>query len=379
MQRQSLRIATLFDKPRSSSRSPLTPIPVPNEDAAAASTSRLASGRAKSIREAAAALNQRHHRMAASPSVSTSTARRRSLKFWKSKSIESGEGEGETEPQPVAFKWVRGEMLGKRTNLFLGLNATTGEMLVAKQYTFDATETPGRPSARSLKREVALMQRVDHANLVQCFGFEETTGGDIMVLMEYFSGTSLRAEIHKHGRLAEGVVQAITSQVLDALVHLHARGMVHGDLKSTKILVDSSGVCKIAGLGCSTWTDGVGLRDNSRAVPRAIWWTAPEIIRTQYQAWGTKADVWSVGCLVLEMLTGMRPWFDSEAVAVMFKLYHQTLRPGVPPDVVLSPMALDFLERCLALQPEDRMSAVELGRHPFIAQSTTAPFSGFGP
>jgi serine/threonine protein kinase len=55
-------------------------------------------------------------------------------------------------------------------------------------------------------------------------------------------------------------------------------------------------------------------------VPKAIWWTAPEIVRTQWRRWGAPADVWSVGCVVLEMLTGMRPWFDTEAVAVVFKV-----------------------------------------------------------
>ena len=91
---------------------------------------------------------------------------------------------------------------------------------------------------------------------------------------------------------------------------------VQQELKSSKILIDPTGICKIGGLGCSQ----TELRDNSRAVPCDIFWTAPEIIRTQYKAYDGKADIWSIGCIVLEMLTGKRPWYDNEAVAVMFKV-----------------------------------------------------------
>lgn len=83
-------------------------------------------------------------------------------------------------------------------------------------------------------------------------------------------------------------------------------------------MVHPTGVCKIEGLGCSE----TEIRDNSRAVPRAVFWTAPEVIRTQYKAYTAMADIWSLGCVVLEMCTGQRPWSELEAVAVMFKASH---------------------------------------------------------
>ncbi|KAF7309043.1 Kinase-like protein [Mycena kentingensis (nom. inval.)] len=303
-----------------------------------------------------------------------------STKLWGVAGVAEPASRDSRSPQPVSFTWVRGEMLEKRSDVFLGLSSSTGEILVAKRYTFDETETPGRPSARSIKAEVALLQHIRHPNLVEVFGFDEQSDA-FHVLSEYVPGNTLRLEIHRRGQLAEDIVQSIASQLLDGLIHLHARGIVLGDLKSTKILVDPSGVCKIAGLGCSSASSsgsGEGSlvrRDYSRAVPKAIWWTAPEVVRGQFKAWSLPADIWSLGCVVLEMLTGLRPWFDTEAVAVMFKLYHQTLRPEVPPGIILSPVAADFLNMCLAVNPEDPMSAAELRKHPFLAQA--APFSGF--
>nr|GAT46540.1 kinase-like protein [Mycena chlorophos] len=380
-----IRIATLFDKgqPRSSSssRSPLSPIPLPNEHAstsAGGGSMVPSSGTGKrSIREPTSAGPRRHRSNTSDDSSSSGSPllifRRREMKMSgptqsQPERLLVDSGEVETEPRPIEFDWVRSDRLLKRDDLHLAFVKATGEHLVAKRYTLDASETCGRPSPRSLKREVALMKEVEHPNLVRCMGLEQVgdSGEQVIVFSEYVFGTSLRSEIHKHGPLAENAVRSTVAAILDGLVHLHSLGIVHGALKSSKVLVDrASGVYKIAGLGCSTAPGR--LRDHSRAVPRAIWCTAPEVVRTQWREWGCAADVWSLGCLVLEMLSGRRAWYDCEAVAVMFKLYHQSLRPAVPPDVVLSSAAADFLDKCLALQPHDRMSAAELRQHPFIA------------
>jgi serine/threonine protein kinase len=88
------------------------------------------------------------------------------------------------------------------------------------------------------------------------------------------------------------------------------------ELKASNILVESAGVCKISGLGCLE----TEVRDKSRAVPRAVFWTAPEVIKTQYKSYDSKVDIWSTGCVVLQMFTGHRPWLGVEAVAVMYKV-----------------------------------------------------------
>ena len=95
-----------------------------------------------------------------------------------------------------------------------------------------------------------------------------------------------------------------------------------------------------------------------------VFWMAPEVIGTQKKGYNFKVDIWSVGCVVLEMWAGMRPWMGEETVAVMFKvcsaycacylvtdtlqLYQSQLPPPVPEGVVLSELADDFRRKCFA-------------------------------
>ncbi|KAJ7811097.1 kinase-like domain-containing protein [Mycena olivaceomarginata] len=217
------------------------------------------------------------------------------------------------------------------------------------------------------------MKDLHHPNLIEYLGLEET--GDVLsIFMEYVGG-SIRANVRQYGALDADVVKSFTSQILDGLIYLHAKGLIHGALKSSNILVEPTGTCKIEGLCCSE----TQIRDNSRAIPGAIFWTAPEIIKTQYKAYDSKADIWSLGCIVLEMVTGKRPWFNTEAVAVMFKLYQQTLRPHPLDDLELDPVAADLMEKCLTLKPEDRLSAVELKQHRYLGLSPEHSVQGFRP
>ncbi|KAJ7472785.1 kinase-like protein [Mycena latifolia] len=379
MQSHTLRIITAFNEPsptRSKSRSPLLPITAlrPNE----------VKPHKKSIRQVALEHKQK---LAArgNPAADCNCAisRKRIVKLWNSaRQPERPRMEEEDHPRSVErwvqFKWVRGEEIGRGTygRVYLGLNATTGEMMAVKQITFpkragSTAKQAGRPSARTLKREMENMKALRHPNLVEYLGLEET-GDCVSIFMDYIPGASIRTNVRKYGKFGEENIKSFTAQILHGLEYLHARGILHGELKSSNILVNPMGTCKIEGLCCSD----TEIRDNSWAVPRAIFWTAPEIIRTQYKAYTAMADIWSVGCVVLEMCTGKRPWHDVEAVAVLFKLFHQTLRPLPPADFVVAPGAEDFMEKCLALDPTERMTAVKLREHPYLVPSPGWSFEG---
>ncbi|KAJ7757741.1 kinase-like protein [Mycena maculata] len=356
------------------SRSPLSPISAPNE----------LMHHKKSIRQVALERRQKlaaQHSLAEGhiPPTPPSIPRR---KLWGRRHSERP-GMGEDASTPIErrkqFKWVRGQEIGKGTHgrVYLGLNATTGEMIAVKQITFFSNkvrtaESSGHLSTQTLKREIENMNLLHHPNMVEYLGLEEEDES-LTIFMEYVPGRSVQANILKYGAFGDNVVKWFTIQILHGLEYLHARGIIHGELKSSNILVDPMGVCKIEGLGCSESEP----RDNSRAVPRAVFWSAPEIIRTQYKAYTRMADIWSLGCIVLEMCTGRRPWSELEAVAVMFKLYHQTFRPCPPADATLHPGAEDFMEKCLALDPAQRTTAVKLRQHHYLILSPTWSFSGF--
>ena len=162
------------------------------------------------------------------------------------------------------------------------------------------------------------------------------------------------------------MTKSFTAQILGGLEYLHSKGILHRvcspvfvlpwwrpnhamqDLKADNILVEMTGVCKISDFGISKRTEELH-GDAFTAMQGSVFWMAPEVIKTQKSGYNNKIDIWSVGCVVLEMWAGMRPWNGEEMLAVMFKLYQSKQPPPIPEDVVLSEEADDFRRKCFAV------------------------------
>ncbi|KAJ6519735.1 MAP kinase [Mycena sanguinolenta] len=315
----------------------------------------------------------------------TSIQRKRSTKLWGSKVEEVDtanlpESPSTSEGTPT-FKWVRGELIGRGTygRVYLALNATTGEMIAVKQ-----VEIPRTASDKNDSRQVTVVQALilesetlkvlDHPNIVQYLGFEETPS-NLSIFLEYVPGGSIGSCLLRHGRFDEDVTKSFTSQILAGLEYLHSKGILHRDLKSDNILVEMTGVCKISDFGISKRTDDQN--DAHTAMQGTVFWMAPEVINTAKKGYSFKIDIWSIGCVVQEMWAGTRPWLGDEVVAVMFKLFQSKLPPPIPDGLVLTPLADDFRKKCFAINPEERPSAAELRRHPYLTLSPGWVFDGF--
>ncbi|KAJ3526316.1 hypothetical protein NMY22_g10214 [Coprinellus aureogranulatus] len=319
--------------------------------------------------------------------------RKRNTKLWGSKleevTTQMVKGSTSTIPEspgshggPTTFKWVRGELIGKGTygRVYLALNATTGEMIAVKQ-----VELPQTPSDKSdsrqatvvqaLKMESETLKDLDHPHIVQYLGFEETPT-NLSIFLEYVPGGSIGSVLKKHGKFDDVVTRSFTSQILDGLEYLHSKGILHRDLKSDNILVEMTGVCKISDFGISKRTDDIYAGAQHTAMQGTIFWMAPEVINTQKGGYNFKIDIWSVGCVVLEMWGGVRPWTGEEMVAVMFKLYQGVLPPLLA-DMKLSEHATDFRLKCFAINPDERPSAKELKAHPYLQIPPNWIFRGF--
>jgi len=285
-------------------------------------------------------------------------------------------------PRPI-FKWVRGELIGKGTygRVYLALNATTGEMIAVKQVEIPQTASDRNDSrqavfVQALKLESEIFKDLDHPNVVQYLGFEETPNF-LSIFLEYVPGGSIGSCLQKHGKFDEEVTKSFTEQILTGLEYLHSKGILHRDLKADNILVETTGICKISDFGIAKRTDNIDGFGASTAMQGTVFWMAPEVIDPMKKGYDKKVDIWSVGCVVHEMWVGKRPWSGDEAIAVILKLHKSKLPPPIPDDVVLSPLAQNFRNRCFAINPEERPTAAELRRHSYLTLPPDWVFSGF--
>ncbi|KAK9326180.1 hypothetical protein V1517DRAFT_364689 [Lipomyces orientalis] len=302
--------------------------------------------------------------------------RRKSTKMWGQRVVEVTPGQIKKGPlsvrrqgQAQQFNWVKGELIGKGTfgRVYLALNATTGEMIAVKQV--DVPQTAGdkdsvkqREVVEALNAEVQTMKDLDHLNIVQYLGYEALPNV-CSLFLEYVPGGSVGTCLRKHGRFEMPVIHSLTRQVVDGLAYLHSKGILHRDLKSDNLLLDLDGICKISDFGISKRSQNIYSNDAEMSMQGTIFWMAPEVIHNvvhnERQGYSAKVDIWSLGCVVLEMFAGRRPWSNDEAIGAMYKLGNAKLAPPIPEDTVdyVCDDGKEFLDSCFMVDPERRPTA----------------------
>lgn len=118
--------------------------------------------------------------------------------------------------------------------------------------------------------------------------------------------------IKRFGKFSESLIQSYLRQIINGLIYLHQNGILHRDIKGANVLVDTTGVCKLADFGCSI------IAEEAYSLKGTPNWMAPEMLSQQQS--GKKSDIWSLGCLVIEMLTAAPPWgrFQNPVQALLF-------------------------------------------------------------
>jgi len=303
--------------------------------------------------------------------------------------LESESSTVPTQNPSSTFKWVRGELIERGTygRVYVALNATTGELFAVKQVEIpnsDANHGDTRQASmlEAVKREGEILKDLDHLNIVQYLGFEQTPRF-LSIFLEYVPGGSVASCLRRHGNFEDQITQSFTGQILDGLKYLHDNCTIHRNIKADNILVNPSGTCKISDFGISerfanTNENGQGIRT---FLQDAAFRMAPEIVQAarnpEQRLCNEKVDIWSLGCVVQEMWTGLRPWHGIDAIAVIIQLITGHCAPPVPQDVVLSAYADDFRQKCFTLNPEERPSASELREHRYLSLSSDWKFAGF--
>ena len=205
-----------------------------------------------------------------------------------------------------SIRFAMHERIGKggAGSVYSGMNIVTGAPLAVKVV---RTGTKSAAQSLSVEQESALMQQLRHPNVVQGFGMQTDPDDQyrLFVLMEYLPMGSLNQVLERTGCLSEPAVRSYARQALAGLQYLHRNGVVHRDIKPSNMLLAADGTVKLADFGISGTMVGRGSVTMALAGTPA--YMSPEAIDGTY---GVASDVWALGCSILELVTGRRPWAE---------------------------------------------------------------------
>ncbi|KAF8696120.1 hypothetical protein HU200_037010 [Digitaria exilis] len=264
----------------------------------------------------------------------------------------------------IGRHWMKLHTLGRGASgavVSLAADAASGELFAVKS---SAAGSPAAAAA-ALRREEGFLSSLSSPHVVRCGGGAEAADGSYHLFLEYAPGGSLADEVARNGgSLGERAVRAYAADVLRGLAYLHgAASVVHGDVKARNVVIGADGRAKLADFGCARRAIASARGATIGGTPAFM---APEVARGEEQ--GPAADVWALGCTVVEMATGRAPWSDmdgGDVLAALHRIGYTNAVPEVP--AWLSDEAKDFLACCFARDAADRWTAAELLEHPFVA------------
>lgn len=267
-------------------------------------------------------------------------------------------------------KWVQGARIGSGSfgTVVLGMDPLTGELMAVKQVPMPPENAksldPQRLMVEALHHEMALLKDLNHENIVRYFG--SLLEGDFLnIFLEYVPGGSVHLMLQLYGPFEEPLIRNFIRQVLVGLSYLHGMDIIHRDIKGANILIDIKGTVKISDFGISKKIDSAETEGNKQArralLQGSVYWMAPEVVKQT--AYTKKADVWSVGCLIVEMFTGRHPYPSFSQMQAIFKIGTHT-QPLIPQWCTAE--GKDFLGRTFEIDHEKRPSADDLLRDSFM-------------
>ncbi|AYU77389.1 protein kinase, putative [Leishmania donovani] len=235
-------------------------------------------------------------------------------------------------------------------------NSVKGESALAKE-------------VAAIKRELTLLKQLNHPNIVRYLN-DEVVDGTLRIYMDYVSGGSVTAALKSYGSFEEPQAAALCFQLLQGLAYMHRRGIIHRDLKGDNLLLETSSQLKIADLGTARSICSSTMMTTN--IVGTAYFMAPEVLQPNGAAVGTAADIWSVACCVIEMMTGKPPLSDlPNQFTVMMAIGGSATVPldkYIPADNTWSSEVLDFISQCLRANPAQRPTAVELLQHSWFAK-----------
>jgi serine/threonine protein kinase len=210
-------------------------------------------------------------------------------------------------------------------------------------------ETAGDPEQKQrFEREARAVARLSHPSVVTVFDLGYHTDGSPYIVMELLRGQDLLARVRKEPPLSLKEKLTIVAQVLDGLGHAHKAGIVHRDVKPANVFLTDEGSARIMDFGIAFFTSSAA---TSRSVLGTVGYMSPEQVRGERV--DGRSDLFSVGSLLCELLTGCRP-FDAETpMATFYRIARGQATIELPPGPEHAAV-LPVLRRALAVSLEER-------------------------
>src|SRR5918997_1695214 len=204
------------------------------------------------------------------------------------------------------------------------------------------------------KREAQSAAALSHPNIVSIFDRGESEDGTYYIAMEYLPGGTLKDRIMSKGALPPRTAAAVALQIAEALQVAHERGVIHRDIKPHNILITESGDVKVTDFGIARAASSSTMTRTGSILGTAHY-ISPE--QAMGEPVGPASDLYSLGIVLYEMLTGELPYDADTPLGIAMKHVNGRLRPPKEIDPSIPPGINAITCRLLAKQPEDRYAS----------------------